>query len=130
MIAGLRLHCFQIVRHRMTIKVGNLWARKMKAKEKVNYPKMRTTVDIGTLLLLAEGIVMPGLNLILCLLRKMVPGASLKTIMVVELLGGMKLNPVTKALLWEVGILLLTAGISPLLKYGRKLGAKEMLLRL
>jgi len=83
----------------------------MKTREKIIFPKMRPTMGHGILL---------------CLSLKMVPGASQKTIMVMEQLAGMRLDPLTKMVAREVGILLLT-GINHLQlgKHRRMVGAKE-----
>lgn len=83
----------------------------MKTKQKIIFLRLHPTTGLGVLL---------------CLSLKMVPGASQKTKMVLEQVAGMRLDPMTKMVAQEVGILLLT-GINhlPLLKHRRKVGAKE-----
>jgi hypothetical protein len=93
----------------MIVKDGaNLLASQTKTKKKV-----QTNVGLGILLLLghlrlflAEGMMTPGLKLILCLLLKMMPGATQK-IVVMGQLGGMKLEHLNKATALEDGMLLL-----------------------
>lgn len=84
----------------------------MKTKKKIIFLRLHPTTGLGVLL---------------CLSLKMVPGASQKTKMVLEQVAGMRLDPMTKMVAQEVGILLLLTGINhlPLLKHRRKVGAKE-----
>lgn len=76
---------------------ANLLASQMKIKKKTQFRTTQTRVDLGIALLLfvSVQIMMPGLNLLLCLLLKMMPGGSQKT--------------QAKTVLLEVGILLLWA---------------------
>lgn len=77
---------------------ANLLASQTKIKKKAQFRKMQTRVGLGIPLLLfvlAQMIMMPGLNLLLCLLLKMMPGGSQKS--------------QAKTVALEVGILLLWA---------------------
>lgn len=76
---------------------ANLLASQTKIKKKAQFRKTQTRVGLGIPLLLfvSAQIMMPGLNLLLCLLLKMMPGGSQKT--------------QAKTVALEVGILLLWA---------------------
>jgi len=100
-IAGKRLQCLQTASWRMPVKDGaNLRATQLKTKQKTMFLKMWTTIGLGA---------------VLCLSPKMVPGASQKTILVME------------QVVQEVGMLLLPTGLNHLLRvmHRMKVGAKE-----